>query len=571
MTDVTEAINSNVMTMSDVFKKNYFEVPYYQRDYSWEYDQILDFWRDLMDVVDGHQYNHFFGQIVTYNTGGVKDLIDGQQRITTSLVFMAVIQNIATEILENKELTDEPRFTLFSIRKAIKEEYVMYDSANPALRLQPFNENSDAIHEYFIKLFHGVITTNDNNKDIVPVKNLQFVFQEFNKKIRQYLSNETNIADQIKKLQYLFTTFMDKFFISMISTANQEDAFVIFETLNSRGKDLSPSEIIKTHLMAQFTRTTDDVKEEAKRIWDDMASKFNKDSEKLTKFIRIYWAASHRLVPSNKLYRDISMDVKGAENTKKILLDLSKIADYYLALDSLNKTKGQKALIKDDVNYSILDLMRKMQVTLHYPIIFAMLLKGMTSKQMRAVSYKILCVFMRYRAICGYGTNKLEHGYASVAHKIWNQELTTPENINNEMDNKLIIGSDEVKGNAELLQKENSSKGKKSWMLKYLLFSFYNQQNNDFDAMSFNDANMGKYDIAHIDFDNINEESQNYIGNYVLIERDILNENDILNSLQQSKLVSNQKLGLFIKNNGWNSENIKARQKEFSESTVQVW
>lgn len=570
MTDVTEPINSNVMTMSDVFKKNYFAVPYYQRDYAWEYNQIVDFWRDLMDVVDRNQDNHFFGQIVTYNTGGAKDLIDGQQRITTSLVFMSVIQKIATEILDNKELTDEPRFVLYSIRKDIKDD-VMYDSAKPALKLQPLNDSSDAIHDYFINLFHGIVEPNDNNKNIVPVKNLRAVFQEFYKRIKRYLSNEKNIADQIKRLQYLFDAFRDKFFVSMISTENQSDAFVIFETLNSRGKDLSPSEIIKTHLMAQFIHENDVVKEEIKSIWDEIASKFNKDSDKLTKFIRIYWAASHRLVPSNSLYRDISMYVKGPETTKKMLLDLSKIADYYLALDNLNKTKRQKLLIQDKVNYSILDLMRKMQVTLHYPVVFAMLLRGMTPDQMRAVSYKMLCVFMRYRAICGYGTNKLEHGYAAVARKIWDQELTNSESINNEMNEKLIIGSDEVKGNAQMLQKENSSKGKKSWMLKYFLFSFYNHQNNDFHDMSFYEAHMSKYDIAHISTDNIPEDYQNYIGNYVLVERNVLNENNIVNSLQQSKLQTNQKLALLLSNNEWTINNIQDRQNAFSESTVQTW
>lgn len=569
MADVTELISSHVRTMSDVFKKNHFNIPFYQRDYAWEKDQIDDFWSDLMDVVNGYQDNHFFGQIVTYNKDDVKDLIDGQQRLTTSSVLMAAINKIASELLLDAELTEDSKLDLREIRRSIKKS-IMYDNLQPALRLQPVSSTDDSIQKYFIGLFNGIFDLNEHNKDIVPVQNLHSVFDKFTSQIKDYLG-KNNSTEKIELLKDIYNAFMDKFFVSMISTRNQEDAFVIFETLNSRGKDLLPSEIIKTHLMSQIADEDAEVKSRFNDTWNEISAKFRKDSDKLTKYIRIYWAASHRLVSSKQLYRSISGEVRGVNATSKFLTDLDYLVDYYLAVSHSTKTKKDKEIIADPGVFSILNLLRKMRVTLHYPILFAMLLRKMSNDDMRIVLYKVLCVFIRHRAICMYGTNKLESGYANIAQKIWKQEIISPEQINMALDNSLLKDDIETENSFEALRMSNAH-GAKGWTLKYMLFKLY-QQNGDFEDKSVDDVNFSKYVIYHIaDIDEVDESYYNYVGNYMLIE-DIYSplKYGAGEALRMSSLKTNQALGRLIGENGWNQDGIVARQNTFAGQSINIW
>lgn len=84
--------NATKKTMKEYLNSNYY-IPSNQRDYTWEEDQLADFWDDLKSVVGLNEARHFFGQIVIYcetdNKKGKskKYVVDGQQRTVTSMLF----------------------------------------------------------------------------------------------------------------------------------------------------------------------------------------------------------------------------------------------------------------------------------------------------------------------------------------------------------------------------------------------------------------------------------------------------------------------------------------------------
>lgn len=57
--------NATKKTMKEYLNSNYY-IPSNQRDYTWEEDQLADFWDDLKSVVGLNEARHFFGQIVIY-------------------------------------------------------------------------------------------------------------------------------------------------------------------------------------------------------------------------------------------------------------------------------------------------------------------------------------------------------------------------------------------------------------------------------------------------------------------------------------------------------------------------
>lgn len=604
MESATKRIESNVRTLEGLFKENKFNIPFYQRDYAWKKDEIDDLWNDLMDVVKGYQDTHFFGQIVTYSGREKDDLIDGQQRLTTSSILLAAINNLSGEILAINSCNSQDHDESFRLRELqnnvsstlIKKVDVInvpllneqeklnvslmrlqIDQAiqwkdEPSLKLQPVSKNDDSIHEFFIGLFNGATSTNDHNKKIDPVKNIKSAYDAFYERLVEYVfADRENVAD---RLQNIFDSFTKKFFVSLISTKNEEDAFVIFETLNSRGKDLEPAEIIKTHLMSQIAQESDDFISEFDDRWKAIANEFKKNSEKLTKFIRVYWAASHRLVSSKQLYRSISSDVRGLDKTVTFLSDLEKVVGYYVAVEENGlKAKKDREYIGNDDLLGMLSLLKRFRVTLHHPILFSMILNDMDQEDMIKILYDILSVYMRHRVICMYGTNTLETGYANVAEDIWNHKIQTSEEINDELDALLKKHDIEVKGSFQNLKKELAN-GAKEWTLKYLLFKFYQHEDNkDFEDMSIEQANLNKYLVCRIGSDDmIDDNYSDYIGNYILLEDtiSILRDGPAVAAMKSS-LITNQKLGENISDNGWDEMSIQDRQGKFAEASVDIW
>jgi len=86
--------------------KTYFVIPVYQRNYDWQLPQCKEFWKDIEALVKKERDNHFLGSIV-YIKGdniklveeGIKEyiIIDGQQRVTTTVLFLKALHDLLSE------------------------------------------------------------------------------------------------------------------------------------------------------------------------------------------------------------------------------------------------------------------------------------------------------------------------------------------------------------------------------------------------------------------------------------------------------------------------------------------
>lgn len=96
-------LESKLITIENFFKTNKFKIPRYQREYSWEKQQLEDFYKDIVSHIkyDGEHYfyqEYFFGTVILYggvvnNTTEYLEIIDGQQRITTITIFLSALSD----------------------------------------------------------------------------------------------------------------------------------------------------------------------------------------------------------------------------------------------------------------------------------------------------------------------------------------------------------------------------------------------------------------------------------------------------------------------------------------------
>lgn len=208
--------------LSDLFNGDrIFNIPKYQRAYTWEEDNLSDFLDDLLNQRGDKSY--FLGTLLFHqkNNRGeyeIIDVVDGQQRLTTTIIFM---KNII-EILDSKQSN--------VITKKTFSRYI-YDGENYNLELE--NEDNGFLHNVIL---------NDNTVDCIETPSQTRLLEAkkfFFKKLSQLE------LDRLEKLfEILVNADVILYVVDKISDATQ-----IFELLNDRGKKLTSLESVKSFLM----------------------------------------------------------------------------------------------------------------------------------------------------------------------------------------------------------------------------------------------------------------------------------------------------------------------------------
>ncbi len=136
-------------------------IPTYQRSYEWGADQINDFMEDLYEEADTKEDSsrYFFGPVITNTRESdgrkVEEIIDGQQRLTTSTIFLAVLRDMLARHKNNEEANE--------VRYIIKNELIGDGSKWHPFRLQ---QKGDLEDEFISHILKPAINSEDLKKII---------------------------------------------------------------------------------------------------------------------------------------------------------------------------------------------------------------------------------------------------------------------------------------------------------------------------------------------------------------------------------------------------------------------
>ncbi|MCQ2921495.1 DUF262 domain-containing HNH endonuclease family protein [Helicobacter pylori] len=206
-----------LLTLDGVIEKGVFEIPSYQRGYAWQIRQLKDFWNDLEHVSklgDKFHYMHSLTlrELENEFESSAFEIIDGQQRLATSLILLGLL----AKITQNKD----PKYSLINLEPILSYKYYGLNEAFRAIT----EEEKDL--EAFKTSFYA--------------KNLIDAYAFFQEKI-----SETPVGT----LEKMFDALIKKMLFSVVGlNDNRIDPFSSFETINNRGKDLSTLELFKNRL-----------------------------------------------------------------------------------------------------------------------------------------------------------------------------------------------------------------------------------------------------------------------------------------------------------------------------------
>lgn len=258
-----------------------YRIPPYQREYSWQKSQWEELFQDLIEA-DG---SHFLGTIITLNKttdavqGGVLELIDGQQRITTLTLLLAAIFSVLNgnrEVLDDDTRTDVVNLGRQLVRKADGE---------PRLTPQTQGHNRD---DYCQVLKDAGLSVEGSWKPYYSARKMSKCYRYFREAIAKLAdaSSQGTVEAALKVLEATKQAVLVK-----IEVASHADAFVLFASLNNRGMPLTPVDLIKNYVLAEAERRSAMKVDDAFRLWNQMLTHLGDNSANHERFLRHYYNA----------------------------------------------------------------------------------------------------------------------------------------------------------------------------------------------------------------------------------------------------------------------------------------
>ncbi len=398
-------------------RKISYEIPDYQRPYSWTTDEIDDLFNDLDSAVDTEN-NHFFGAFV-FNTERkenekIVEVIDGQQRLTTLMLVFYAIRTLYNNEKFNVEKGINTRRT--NVENLL--EFLDDDGEIIGVKLKLGEANKEFFKNYIVDSWNK----SDQEKDLIKKdfknrNNLKVNMPIINAygHICKVIENKMKNLSASQAFSYIkeyHNTILDKFEVVEIEVENDVDAFLIFETLNDRGLELSAVDLIKNKLFKNCSGNIDFEKLKAK--WIKILGTID-DAKEVKKFIRHYWISNYKYVSTQSLYKDVRDYVENNyTKSKNVIEDLYRLSGYYDAIRNPSvKLLNNKKLIE------VLEDMKDLNFDLNYPIILSAFKKYSDNEEFIYKISKITLNFLiRYICVLKRKPSAIEKIFGEIARSL---------------------------------------------------------------------------------------------------------------------------------------------------------
>ncbi|HGY1012295.1 TPA: DUF262 domain-containing protein [Aeromonas salmonicida subsp. smithia] len=573
-----------------------FEVPKYQRGYSWERSEIDDFCDDIFACVDAfienRPYEHFFGSIVCVEqksilgtTAKINLLVDGQQRTSTFIIFMSeVIRELKASC---GQLSDSNQREILNKSIAQLEEKYFYFTEYRNLEEVKRHKLSLSVkdREFFFSLIEGqepIKELTDSNKLLKKAK--EVICDRLNKQLKQ-----KSITDKVIYLQNIESTFNTSCFILKVTTSNNDQAYKLFQVLNDRGRALSAIDLLRASALGLFDTTLPAeqiLQDNASLLWDEITKDPTRDLEKYFS----YYYSSKKATKIRKIdLHGKFYDAFFKDKTSNLLYE--QIEDIR---DDLNKLKeleeGRWPYDNSNANAWEKNRLVNLIVRLFHTDCLPLLLAATKLKESKFVQivYCLERFFFRYKTIsnCRF----------EAATKIYNEEIQAINNgpisyqvqsLEKKLRDLIKDRTDDASFISKVFDLQYSIKDEKdaitgNRVIKYILMQF--EENWEWLQKDLNKANSNRFQYMDkskiFDFTNVSiehvypqnaknkndnmESLKNYLGNLTLLARDPNSKlgNKDFNEKKGVLTSSNYKVnGYFSNIYSWDESSFEQRAK----------
>lgn len=314
-------IEANDKEIGDVFKLGYFKIPRFQRPYSWEKDEVENFWDD---VIKGNTEEYFIGSMVVYqDKKPYFGIVDGQQRLTTITLILSAIRDAFLELGEENLAKGVHKYVEQPNIDNENEFVLLAETSYPYLQnhIQSYNE---------VKLALEV-----GNEE----KKLKYAFELISNKVKGELPSKQENSSQLELIPQVSISIDKLKFIRdkvlslklvFIQLDNEDDAYLIFETLNARGRDLKTSDLVKNLILKTIKQSNVNI-DTPKEAWSKLTNRFDdiNENDALDSFLQHYWISKESYSSDKELFSKIKKEITDKSKAQQLLTNLTSNSVYY--------------------------------------------------------------------------------------------------------------------------------------------------------------------------------------------------------------------------------------------------
>lgn len=576
-----------------------YHIPLYQRDFTWGEAEVGDFLQDALGSFQrGDQ--RFFGTILLSENAPQHDkkssapslyVIDGQQRLTTTLLILVAMRHLAIEMQDtgsaatqlatrlNDRITiqghgtnREPR--LFANRTnsvflqelltgtTISQEQVKesFDKIQPKPTQRRCQALFDAYQTCYKTLQKFVVK---KVKEISVDESGTFTLSSF-------LTSPTEMNDAVETLDKFRMHFLSHSILVKIQINDWMESFELFDGLNNRGMELAKKDVLKNVILSRAAKSGISAIHEVEKRWqafDESTQDFD-----FTRFLRHWLLLEHTEVSLGGATR-MFIRLTNEEAAKKTVDRLCNAALAYSNI--ISPESDSIPSIEERRLYADLNRLSAERVR---PVMLAGLLKGLIPKKRCEILIALECLQFRRSAICQLDNKSLEDSVQKIAALIF----TKGSSYTNEAvaSIKALIPRDDV-----FVPDYEFKSGIPDTIARYMLLKIENhlRQAEGQPALDFADVTLEhiipKKSKAHWGLDPSKPEVKNQIGrlgNLTLLRGPVNRDVGNLSFADKKKLYGNKAHTLFISKDilsktNWTNTEINERQKWLAKQAVKIW
>lgn len=392
---MSEELTASSAPAGPFFSRFQFKVPEFQREYAWRArDEVTDFFEDLQKAIKSDFY--FLGLVVLTGTGRHREVVDGQQRILTLSLLAAALRKQAERLQRAATVSDINTTFLFALDYEFDEQVPRVSLASP--HDQPTFEKL---------VLNG--TTSGGSAEDPSSGGASSLLRESYAQLEDLLAKDLASSEDEFKRVGAWTRFLkDSLHFAVFDHPNPGSAYRVFEVVNTRGRGLTPSDLIKSYLLS---KATDASRQNQYERWLSLTEKLRDIGQvtSLPQFIRHSISARERHIQPRDLYDEITNLYPDRSAVGKLLKNLEADIDLYVQM--LDPTQSGPASPEQLAVFSALS---QLGVATLRPILLAL----SHAEEDEKLALEFLKLVLRRIVVGNLGTGAVERRLGSAASAI---------------------------------------------------------------------------------------------------------------------------------------------------------
>lgn len=438
-------------SVEEVLNRGFYVIPRFQRPYSWTADNVGDFWSD---TIQSNSSDYFIGSVIVYETGETGEqrraspeyaIVDGQQRLTTITILLAAVRDSFNQLAKEIDVTHED---LAAECRELAVGVQSFIERGDRRARQRRVLTSEAGYPYLQTYVQSIEAESPDSQPIrADERRIEAALAYFNTQLSELStsirhdptipeeSRHRAIVDRLEEIRDRVLNLS----IILVVVSNEDDAYEIFETLNTRGQDLNLADLVRNFLLRDLKEVAEGVDSARSRYTSILESLHDPDLPiDPGQFILHSWLSRESYTSGKKLFRDMKRQIQGPIQKKKFLSNLEIDAPLYRRARYPRQANwGPAPEVGDSIDSLIV-----FRMTQPLPLVLAALRahdeKRLTLKNLRRLLNAIESFHLRYTAIAGKSSSGgISKRYATAAQRISKADVSKTADAVTELVDKL--------------------------------------------------------------------------------------------------------------------------------------